>query len=120
MQLNGLPEGASYGDDASMSSNDPRVRLTESLGHVYYARTFNFSFLGVATGSTPVSADFALATGLPNGSFSLVAVANGIASGAVSFTPAPEPSTVAALLLGALGLGGLTLRARKQGAQQAA
>lgn len=87
---------------------------------MYYARTFNFGSLDVATESTPVLADFALATGLPSGSFSLVAVANGIASGAVSFTPAPEPSTVAALLLGALGLGGLTLRARKQGAPQTA
>ncbi len=115
LQLNGLSEGAAYGDDASMSSNYPLVRLTNAQGHVYYARTFNFSSMGVATGATPVSADFALPTGLPKGSFSLVAVANGIASSAFSFTPAPEPSSIAALLMGALGLGGLTLRARKTG-----
>ena len=37
--LNGISEGAGYGDDAEMASNYPIVRLTDPSGHVYYART---------------------------------------------------------------------------------
>jgi hypothetical protein len=84
-QLNGLSEGASYGDDAEMSSNYPIVRLKNSLGMVYYARTFNWSSTGVATGSTPVSVNFSLPPGIPAGSYTLVVVANGIASAPKTF-----------------------------------
>src|SRR5262249_24838387 len=85
-QLNGLSEGASYGDDAEMSSNYPIVRLTDASGHVFYARTFNWSNTGVATGTTPVSTQFALPAGLPNGQYALVVVANGIASAPINFS----------------------------------
>ena len=79
-QLNGVSEGASYGDDAEMSSNYPIVRLTDTTGHVFYARTFNWSNTGVATGSTPVTTQFALPVGLPNGTYTLEVIANGISS----------------------------------------
>jgi hypothetical protein len=85
-QLNGISEGASYGDDAEMSSNYPIVRLTDLNGHVYYARTYGWSSTGVATGSTPESTNFTLPPGLPAGTYSLVVVANGIASQPASFT----------------------------------
>jgi hypothetical protein len=85
-QLNGLSEGAYYGDDATMSSNYPIVRLVSGTGQVYYARTSNFSTMGVATGSATVSADFTLPAGVPNGTYSLYAVANGIASDSFTFT----------------------------------
>ena len=49
-QFNGLSEGASYGDDAEMSSNYPIIKLTNSSGTVKYARTFNWT-PAVATGS---------------------------------------------------------------------
>src|SRR5262249_46267298 len=39
--LNGISEGASYGDDQQMNSNYPLVRFGDSSGNVYYARTFN-------------------------------------------------------------------------------
>jgi len=41
-QLNGISEGASYGDDAEMSSNYPIVRLTDTADTFFYARTFNW------------------------------------------------------------------------------
>jgi hypothetical protein len=84
--LNGISEGAAYGDDAQMDSNRPLVRLTDAAGHVYYARTYNWSSTGVMTGNKPVTTEFALPAGLPAGAYSLVAVANGISSDPVSLT----------------------------------
>ena len=84
-QLNGVSEGASYGDDAQMAENYPIVRLTATNGDVYYARTFNWSSTGVATGSTPVTTEFALPAGLPNGQYSLSVIAVGVASAPVTF-----------------------------------
>ena len=87
--LNGISGGAAYGDDFQMDSDYPLVRLTDSSNNVYYARTMNWSSTGVMTGATPVSADFTLPTNLPAGTFSLVAVANGISSDPVAFTNSP-------------------------------
>jgi hypothetical protein len=85
-QLNGLSEGAAYGDDAEMSSNYPIIRLKNSSGQVFYARTSGWSNTGVATGTTTETVNFTLPSGLPSGTYSLYAVANGIASAAFSFT----------------------------------
>jgi hypothetical protein len=94
-QLNGISEGANYGDDAEMAENYPIVQLTAASGNVYYARTFNWSSTGVATGSTPVTTQFALPAGLPNGQYSLAVIANGIASAPVTFNqPAPTVQSV--------------------------
>lgn len=82
--LNGISEGAAFGDDAQMNSNYPLVRLTDDAGNVYYARTFNWSSTGVQTGSQPVTTDFSLPL-LGGGKYSLVVVANGIPSDPVSF-----------------------------------
>ena len=49
--FNGITEGAAYGDDAQMDSNYPIVRFTSGVS-VYYARTYNWTNYGVATGST--------------------------------------------------------------------
>jgi hypothetical protein len=84
-QLNGLTEGGQMGDDLQFATNYPIVRLVNGSGRVYYARTFNHSSMGVATGSTPVSTNFTVA-GIPNGNYSLYIVANGIASDPISFT----------------------------------
>ena len=90
--LNGISEGAAYGDDAQMNSNYPLIRMTNSAGNVYYARTYNWSSTGVMTGSTPESADFVVPSGLPTGTYSLVAVANGISSAPVAFTNTTVPT----------------------------
>ena len=92
-QLNGMSEGASYGDDAEMSSNYPIVRLTSSSGTVYYARTFNWSATGVQTGTTPVTTQFTLPANLPAGTYTLNVIANGIASTDTTFKPAVYADT---------------------------
>lgn len=84
--LNGISAGAAYGDDAQMDSNFPLVRMTNSVGFVYYARTYNWSSTGVQTSNTVVTTEFALPANLPAGTYSLVAVANGNASDPVLFT----------------------------------
>jgi hypothetical protein len=95
--LNGASQAVSYGDDATMATNYPLVRvvysnaLTDSndpsrtFDRVCYWRTFNHSTMGVlstAAGSTscqvPLSA--------PRGPAQLFVVANGVASAAVSIT----------------------------------
>jgi hypothetical protein len=81
--LNGISEGAAYGDDAQMATNRPLVRLTDQSGNVSYAKTYNWSSTGVATGSTPLTTEFAKP---PNGTYSLVVVANGIASDPTNIT----------------------------------
>ncbi len=82
--LNGLTEGAAYGDDAQMSSNYPLVRLT-SGANVYYARTYAWSGTSVNSGNKPISTEFRLPSNLPPSSYSLVVVTNGIESDAVTF-----------------------------------
>jgi hypothetical protein len=77
-QLNGISEGASYGDDAEMSSNYPIVRYRPVTGsNVSYARTANWSLTGVATGSTSESVNFTIPS---RGIYLLNSIANGIAS----------------------------------------
>jgi hypothetical protein len=90
-QLNGLSEGASYGDDAEMSSNFPLVRLTSASGQVAYATTYAWSSTGVATGDAEVSVSFRLPAGLARGHYKLAVVANGIASTAVKFEVSAAP-----------------------------
>jgi hypothetical protein len=81
--LNGISAGAVYGDDAQMDTNRPLVRLSDSNGNVSYARTYNWSSTGVFTGSTPVTTEFAKPS---DGTYSLVVVANGIASDPTNVT----------------------------------
>ncbi|MBS1791692.1 MAG: hypothetical protein JST85_28540 [Acidobacteria bacterium] len=85
-KLNGISEGASYGDDAQMDSNYPLVRLIDSGGNVRYGRTFNWSSTSVMTGNTPVTTEFTLPDIDLNGGvtgpgiYNLAVVANGISS----------------------------------------
>jgi Concanavalin A-like lectin/glucanases superfamily/Kelch motif len=92
-QLNGISEGAAYGDDAQMNSDYPIVRLTDGAGNVYYARTYNWSSTSVETSANLVTTEFTLPPGLGVGTYSLVVVANGISSDPVSLmvSEAPPP-----------------------------
>jgi hypothetical protein len=101
--LNGLSEGAGYGDDLQMASNYPLVRL-RSGANVFYARTFNWSSTGVQTGATPVSTEFALPAGLPPDNYSLELVANGFVSDPTPFSTGGQGTWTS---VGA-GLAGLT------------
>ncbi|PWU19963.1 MAG: hypothetical protein C5B50_05120 [Verrucomicrobia bacterium] len=88
--LNGISEGAAYGDDEQMDSNYPLIRMTNSLsGIVYYARTFNWTSTSVQTGSRVVATEFTLPQNLPAGTYTLVVVANGNASAPTNFTYSP-------------------------------
>ncbi|MGA8432690.1 MAG: hypothetical protein WB729_22880 [Candidatus Sulfotelmatobacter sp.] len=85
-QLNGLSQGAAYGDDNQSATNFPLVRITDSASHVVYCKSHTFSTMGVATGSTVVSAQFDIPSTIAIGVASLVVVANGIPSVAKSVT----------------------------------
>ena len=84
-QLNGLSQGAMYGDDAQSATNYPLVRITnDATHHVVYAKTHNHSSMGVATGSAIVSTQFDVPAGIETGASQLEVVANGIPSAAVN------------------------------------
>jgi hypothetical protein len=83
LQLNGISEGASYGDDVNVSENYPIVQLTSSSGQVYYATTSNWSNVGGVSAvgdTTPETVDFTLPDGIPNGNYQVAVIANGISS----------------------------------------
>jgi hypothetical protein len=79
--FNGISEGASFGDDAQMHGNYPLLRVTDSLGVSFFVRTYNWSSVGVQTGSAIVTteSDLGLDVG-PGEQLALQIVANGIAS----------------------------------------
>lgn len=84
-QINGLSQAVAYGDDGGMATNYPIVQMTNaSNGKTLYVRSYNFSSLGVATGTT-VPDDVQTCTidipaNLDTGNWNLVVIANGIAS----------------------------------------
>jgi len=79
-QLNGLSQANSYGDDASMATNYPLVKLTTASGTVYFCRTFDHSTMGVATGTSTQSTYFKVPFGVKDGPAELCVIANGISS----------------------------------------
>jgi Kelch motif protein len=86
-QFNGLSQANAFGDEYQTATNYPLVRITNNASkHVFYAHTHDHSTMGVATGSTPVSTNFDVPTGMETGPSSLVVVANGIPSTPVSVT----------------------------------
>ena len=81
--FNGFSEGASYGDDAQMSTNYPLVRIkNHATGHVFYTRTHDHSRMGVeVVGSSEiVTTQFDVPPGLEPGPSDLIVVVNGIPS----------------------------------------
>lgn len=90
--LNGISEGAAYGDDEQMNGNYPLVRMTNnSSANVYYARTYNWNSTSVQTASRVVTAQFTLPQNMPAGTYSLVVTAVGNPSAPQTFTYAPPP-----------------------------
>ena len=86
-QFNGLSAGADYGDDATMATNYPLVRIkNETTRHVFYARTHDHSTMGIATGSAIVSTTFDVPAAAETGTSRIEVVANGIASRGVQVT----------------------------------
>ncbi len=78
-QLNGLSQAVGYGDDASMATNYPLIRLVQGPT-IVYCRTSNFSTMAVATADQDGSTDFFVPASITAGTYELQVVANGIAS----------------------------------------
>jgi hypothetical protein len=80
-QINGLSQAVSYGDDATMATNYPIVRVrNNSTGHVFYCRTSNHSTLAVNTGTVTHHTQFTVPASTELGAATITVVANGIAS----------------------------------------
>jgi len=91
-QLNGLSQAVSYGDDATMATNYPLVRLLRTNPtRTWYCRTHGHTTMGVATGSAIVSTTFDVPEGIEDGAAQLEVVSNGIPSEAVTVTLGPAP-----------------------------
>jgi hypothetical protein len=98
-QFNGFSYGATYGDDSQSATNFPLVRLTnQASGHVFYARSFSFSSMGVQKvgSTTSVTASFQVPMNIESGATSLEVVANGIASNKQTITAQAGPCTLPA------------------------
>jgi len=86
-QFNGLSQAAAFGDEYQTATNYPLVRITNNAtGHVFYAKTHGHSTMGVATGTRIVSTNFDVPAGMETGASTIVVVANGVPSVAVSIT----------------------------------
>jgi hypothetical protein len=82
-----LSQAASFGDEDQTATNYPLVRITnQATHHVFYAKTHDHSTMAVATGNAIVSTNFDVPAKMETGASSLVVVANGIPSKAVSIT----------------------------------
>ena len=79
-QINGLSQAVIYGDEGSMATNYPIVRLTDSGGQVIYCRTRNHSTMGIQTGMVIHSTEFTVPNSAPFATYCLSVIANGIAS----------------------------------------
>ena len=79
-QLNGQSAGSTYGDDVESDENYPIVRLTSSIGNVYYCRTSNWSTVGVNGGMALQTVNFTLNSAVTAGNYELTVVGAGIPS----------------------------------------
>ena len=85
-QITGQSAGAAYGDDVQCDENYPIIRMVSSSGSVYYAKTTNWSTIGVATGSAPETVTFVPNPAMPAGTYSLIVSAAGISSAPATFS----------------------------------
>jgi hypothetical protein len=93
-QLNGLTQGAYYGDDQQASTNYPLVQIiNNSTGHVFYARTSNHSTMSVAPNAAG-STNFKVAAGTEPGASTLYVIANGIPSAGTDVKVASSCATL--------------------------
>ncbi|HLY05768.1 MAG TPA: hypothetical protein VKR31_08480 [Rhizomicrobium sp.] len=84
--FNGFTLGGFYGDDAQAATNYPIVRITNNAtSDVCYARSYNFSTMGVWTSGT-TNATFDVPKSCETGASSLQVIVNGIASSGTAVT----------------------------------
>ena len=83
--LNGMSQGAAYGDDYQSATNYPIIRIVNNTtGHVFYCRTHDRNNAGVATGSAVITTAFDVPANIESGASQLFVAANGIASAPVA------------------------------------
>jgi hypothetical protein len=86
-QFNGLSQAQAFGDELTSVTNYPLARITNKASrHVFYVKTHDHSTMGVATGSTIVSTNIDVPSGMETGASTLEVVANGIPSKKVNIT----------------------------------
>ena len=84
--FNGFDLGGAYGDDAQAATNFPLVRITNNgTGDVCFARSYNFSTMGVWTSGT-TNAVFDIPKTCESGASSLQVIVNGLASAGTNVT----------------------------------
>ena len=84
IRFNGVSQGSGMGANYQSATNYPLVCITNNAtGHVFYARTHDHSFMGVASLNT-VSTNFDVPQHIESGASTLVVIANGIASDPVA------------------------------------
>ncbi|HEY4417159.1 MAG TPA: LamG-like jellyroll fold domain-containing protein, partial [Verrucomicrobiae bacterium] len=98
-QLNGISEGAAYGDDWQMDTDYPIGRITNSAGNTLYCRTYDWSIYTPMTGTNVVTTSMTLPPGLLAGTYPLIIVANGISSAPFNITTAGTPLPTVANLV---------------------
>jgi hypothetical protein len=87
-QLNGISQGASYGDDQQAATNYPLVRIVNNgTSHVFYARTSGHTTMSVAS-DTMGSTHFIVGKDVETGPSMIYVVANGIPSTGLAITVA--------------------------------
>ena len=91
-QLNGLTNGASYGDEANPYTHYPIVYLADGVGNVHFARTSNFSQMSPSAPGGHQTADFTLPAGT-QGTYNLFVSASGISSAAFPVQIGPVAAT---------------------------
>ena len=91
-QLNGLTNGASYGDEANPYTHYPIVYLVDGVGNVHFARTSNFSQMSPSAPGGHQTADFTLPAGT-QGTYNLFVSASGISSAAFPVQIGPVAAT---------------------------
>lgn len=104
-RLTGISEGATYGDDAEMSTNYPIIKLTQ-VGVAKYAKSYNWTPMISKPGDTGLqTVDFDLPPGLTPGTYYVAVIANGISSLSTPITVA-RSNTIASFSNGTLSISG--------------
>lgn len=80
IRFNGMSQASAFGDEGQNASNYPLVRITnEKTGHVFYCRTHDHSYMGVASDKS-VHTYFDVPANIEHGKSKIEVVANGIPS----------------------------------------
>jgi len=83
-QLNGLHEGAAFGDDKHARTNFPIISLTsQSNGKVYYCRSTDWSYYGIQP-NRPSTVKVTIPSHVPAGTYSLRVIASGVPSNPIT------------------------------------